>query len=172
MDTKEKDLKVVTLYIEGNSCANIAKKLKIGNTTVYDVLKRNETPLRIQERKKVNCDICDKPIPEDVITRNRCNTCRTNIRRYVAKSNAVEYKGGECQMCGWIGNIAAFDFHHKYDKKFGLSANIATKSWKIVKEELDKCDLLCAICHRIKHTEYKNEKLLEAVKNYIGKVFV
>ena len=28
--------------------------------------------------------------------------------------------------------------------------------WELVKLELDKCDLLCALCHRLEHSNYKN----------------
>jgi hypothetical protein len=48
---------------------------------------------------------------------------------------------------------------------------MANMSWDRVKNELDKCDLLCALCHRLEHSNYSNEKLKEVAKNYQGKLF-
>jgi hypothetical protein len=33
--------------------------------------------------------------------------------------------------------------------------------WDDIKKELDKCILLCAICHRIEHSQYNNELFLK-----------
>lgn len=64
------------------------------------------------------------------------------------KRRAVEYKGGCCQICGYSKCFAALQFHHRdrATKKFHISLTQKT-SFDSVKEELDKCDLLCANCH-------------------------
>jgi len=71
------------------------------------------------------------------------------------KLNAIEYKGGYCERCGWQGHPAAYDFHHKNpeEKEFQWSTQLYKKSWGTIKTELDKCELLCAICHRIEHAQ-------------------
>lgn len=68
---------------------------------------------------------------------------------------AIEYKGGKCQRCGYDHCLEALEFHHlsDSDKKFGISNKGYTISWEKVREELDKCDLLCANCHRELHSE-------------------
>lgn len=96
--------------------------------------------------------------------RSRCNTCNTNIRRYRIKKKAVEYKGGECIKCKWKGDISAFDFHHKDPSKKDFTLGnrfLAGMKWEYVKKELDKCILLCAICHRIEHSNYKNPDFIK-----------
>ena len=72
--------------------------------------------------------------------------------------------------CGWQGNQAAFQFHHKNsNKKDFLIGNVANKSWDKIKEELKKCDLLCANCHAIKHSAKNGDKFLKEVLNYKGR---
>src|SRR3989344_3766294 len=74
--------------------------------------------------------------------RTRCGTCNTKIRRFRAKAAAIEYLGGKCKNCGWSGNQAALQFHHKYpkDKDFTIG-NVANKSWDSIKSEVKKCIL-------------------------------
>lgn len=74
-------------------------------------------------------------------------------RRKKLRQMAIEYKGGTCQLCGYDRCDEALEFHHpdSSDKDFGISAKGYTRSWTKVKEELDKCILLCANCHREVH---------------------
>lgn len=74
-------------------------------------------------------------------------------RRRKIREMAVEYKGGKCVICGYNKYIGALDFHHVGDegKDFGISAKGYTRSWERVREELDKCILVCANCHRELH---------------------
>jgi len=72
-------------------------------------------------------------------------------RRKSLRAQAVEYKGGKCMFCGYNKCREALDFHHIDKKKFGLSEKGMTRSWEKTKEELDKCILVCANCHREIH---------------------
>lgn len=83
----------------------------------------------------------------------RCTVCRTEAvqrRRQKVKQKAVEYLGGKCQRCEYDTCIEALEFHHRdpSTKEFGISSGGHTRSWERVQKELDKCDLLCANCHR------------------------
>lgn len=68
----------------------------------------------------------------------------------IIKEMAVRYKGGECVKCGYNKCIGALEFHHvdRTQKDFNISHKGYTRSWEKVKEELDKCELVCANCHR------------------------
>src|SRR5215211_263348 len=75
-------------------------------------------------------------------------------RREKVRLTAVEYKGGRCQVCGYNKCIEALEFHHldPTQKDFGISHKGYTRSWAKVKEEVDKCILLCANCYREVHS--------------------
>lgn len=70
-------------------------------------------------------------------------------RRRKLKTLAIQYKGSQCQICGYSRYQGALDLHHVNGKKeFGIADKGYTRSWQKVKEELDKCILVCANCHR------------------------
>ena len=74
--------------------------------------------------------------------------CRDKIKRM-----ALAYKGGKCQCCGYNSCAASLEFHHidPNQKEFSLGHDGCTRSWERNKEELDKCILVCANCHREIH---------------------
>jgi hypothetical protein len=74
-----------------------------------------------------------------------------NLRRRELRQQAVDYLGGKCEICGYTGFPSAFDFHHfnAATKDFNISDRLA--SLELIKEELDKCALLCCRCHREVH---------------------
>ena len=68
---------------------------------------------------------------------------------------AIKYKGGKCQVCGSSDLIpACYHFHHVKKKTKGIGSLLYGK-FKTLKDELDKCILLCANCHITLH--YKGE---------------
>jgi hypothetical protein len=123
------------------------------------------------------CSICcqDKDTSEFAITGDKgkgyrvsfCNECRSSMRRETArkvKAEAILYKGGKCNDCNLIVHQAAFEFHHIDPSTKAFKTNTSkvrkepTHYLQGVKEltdqaktELDKCVLLCANCHRVRH---------------------
>jgi endogenous inhibitor of DNA gyrase (YacG/DUF329 family) len=70
------------------------------------------------------------------------------------KMRLIEYKGGKCQRCGYNKPIpGAYDFHHRNPDEKEFTITSKTVSYEKLKEEADKCDLLCATCHREVHHE-------------------
>lgn len=118
--------------------------------------------------KTSHCKLCKNEIQNNTKNRSRCGSCNTRIRRYRTKKAAVEYKGGCCVRCNWVGSIAAFEFHHVDDNKEFNIGCAANKSWEVIKKEIDKCELLCSNCHRIEHSKHEDVLFLQEVKNYNG----
>lgn len=66
-----------------------------------------------------------------------------------------EYKKTlKCKECGF-SHPAALDFHHRNpdEKEYTISQMIVDKPFEYLLEEIEKCDVLCANCHRILHYE-------------------
>ena len=110
----------------------------------------------------------------------RCYKCSTDAvikKRKELKKLAVEYKGGKCQICGYNRCIEALDFHHidPKEKDFNVSESGETRGWDRIRNEIQKCLLLCSNCHRevhngVIHVSY--EKLIKDVKNNIKEFVV
>jgi IS30 family transposase len=76
-------------------------------------------------------------------------------RRMSNKTLAVQSKGGCCQICKYDKCISALEFHHldptKKDPILKTSKRIPSMSFDFIKNELNKCILLCCRCHREVH---------------------
>jgi hypothetical protein len=85
-----------------------------------------------------------------------CKTCTASQsieRQRKFKEKCVEYKGGKCELCGYNKCIAALEFHHMDPEKKNFTISMV-KSYKMNEEilqELDKCIIVCANCHRETH---------------------
>jgi len=87
-----------------------------------------------------------------------CKKCFNNycVERWVQKKiDAIHYKGGVCVDC----NISypeypyvIFEFHHLDPSQKDVDwGKLRLRSWLKITTELDKCDLLCSNCHKIRH---------------------
>ena len=117
------------------------------------------------------CKLCDKKYADyQQRGRTRCGACNTKIRRYRAKAAAVRYLGEKCTECGWSGNQAALQFHHTDPSKKDFTiGNVANKNWDTIKKEIERCVLLCANCHMIRHSTKNETKFIEEAINYKGR---
>jgi len=52
-----------------------------------------------------------------------------------------------CVDCGETDPIV-LEFDHLRDKKFGIAAGIRSRNWNDVLDEIAKCEVVCANCHR------------------------
>lgn len=94
---------------------------------------------------------------------NRNNYSAQYHRGLERKIRAINQKGGKCEKCGYSTNYAALEFHHtnESEKEFPLDMrHFSNRTWERLCEEIRKCSLLCANCHREYH--YPNLKKEEA----------
>jgi predicted HNH restriction endonuclease len=86
-----------------------------------------------------------------------CKKCFNKfcVERWVKrKKDAIEYKGGKCELCGYKKYYGALVFHHvdPMQKDFEWT-HLRKKSWDKIKAELDKCMMLCSNCHSEIHAK-------------------
>ncbi len=105
-------------------------------------------------RRHSTCIKCKK-IQRTAYYENNVDTfVRRNKRRYVKILEFVQsLKTGPCSDCGNPFPPECMDFDHrdastKVDKVSRLAQNCGSK--KKILEEVAKCDLVCACCHRIR----------------------
>ena len=72
-------------------------------------------------------------------------------------------KESSCKDCG-SKDPRVLEFDHLGDKSFNVSRAVSgsTRSWKLIQEEINKCDIVCANCHRIRTQERGNYKRNQA----------
>jgi hypothetical protein len=84
---------------------------------------------------------------------------KINARRRELKKEWDEFKNTlACTACGFA-HPAALDFHHENPKEKEHSVNqlISDGRFKKAYEEIQKCTVLCANCHRIHHYDEKKK---------------
>ena len=113
-------------------------------------------------RKCLTCELMFTP--HDNRQKYCCPKCRNNssgkrvtTQRYQQSRrdliNKIKVERG-CVVCGYNAHAAALDFNHvRGEKLFNVSQD-TKKAWINMRAEIEKCDVLCANCHRI-HT-YEN----------------
>lgn len=99
---------------------------------------------------------------------NRQSEYKLNLKKR-KKIQAVELLGGKCQICGYCKCNDALDFHHiGDDKEFNIGQAIPRWKWSRVVDELKKCVLLCANCHRELYSKSANDiELINLIKPWI-----
>lgn len=76
---------------------------------------------------------------------------RIAARARYKKAKAVAMYGNACYDCGETYPPYVMDFHHEGDKEGNPSKFLGRNTLSKAIEELDKCILLCANCHRRRH---------------------
>lgn len=158
---------------ENYSVKDLQKFYGIGRSTVYSYKHKwglvNTLYSKDKEGTKT-CNICNinKPLSEFQSNgtttsgtkkyKPSCSPC-TNTARKADKYNKIDRILEEsnrtlsCEMCGYSRNRAALTFHHldPSEKEFSISQLKSSVSYEVLKDELDKCVLLCHNCHMEEH---------------------
>jgi len=65
-----------------------------------------------------------------------------------------------CADCGWKEHHAGLELDHREGRIKGKDysvSNIMGRGRKRIQEELDKCDVVCAICHNLRTWERRDK---------------
>lgn len=115
----------------------------------------------IKEIKK--CEVVCERCHREIHASSRVKKSEFNKRLCLDYKNTFS-----CEQCGYNKCYMALDFHHKSNKSFELADRVTTGKWNTVsdieepvKKELDKCEVLCANCHRHEHFDINKFKLYE-----------
>ena len=90
--------------------------------------------------------------------RSECKACQVEAIRTIQEKKRIEAKhflGGACQTCGYNRCLNALDFHHVGDKEHTISKMYLNQPLSKILQEVKKCMLLCANCHREHHAVHK-----------------
>lgn len=114
---------------------------------------RNKKPMTSPIRKEAdsvkylpcNEEGCD----EVQKCRGLCTNHHRSFSARTRKEKLIKMKGGRCQECRQTYPYYIYDFHHREpaEKDFAIGGGIH-KPWPEILLEVEKCDLLCANCHR------------------------
>jgi len=96
------------------------------------------------------CKSCAR-ISSNAFVKNRAKEIRNFLNEYKMKCGCVD--------CGYNESPHALDFDHLRDKKFGLSYSM-TRPMQAILEEISKCEVVCANCHRIRTHERIRENVV------------
>ena len=101
-----------------------------------------------RESSSLSTHTCDCGAPAYILKTRECSRCYN--RRYyheVRRKSVYEYIGGKCAVCGSTDRLEV-DHIDPEQKSFEISRNLTLDDR--LKQELDKCQLLCADHHMAK----------------------
>lgn len=75
-----------------------------------------------------------------------------NERNRKRKAEMVNHFGGKCHDCGGVFPQCVYEFHHLDPSQKDVNPSAAL-SWSKDRmwDELNKCVMLCANCHKVRH---------------------
>lgn len=147
-----KDL-IIDLLEKNHTKKEISNILNIGYSTVIKHSKGlSSTPLA----RQCLCSDCGETDPKLFYgkMKNRCKGCHNSLGYKLQQEKIISYAKSrgpiECSICSYDRLFAALEWHHRDPTKKDPSWN---RGWNYdkLKAELDKCDLVCANCHREIH---------------------
>lgn len=111
-----------------------------------------------ENKRSGNCRECQKEYKRDHYVNNKEYYYDRNVaKRKETKKLYEEYKATlSCEEC-CEDHPWCIEFHHKNgDKEFNIAQAVYQKSFKQILQEIKKCKVLCANCHRKEHYKLRN----------------
>lgn len=134
---------------------------------------KEKTEFSVNEKKKdglnSECKECQKKYFKEYYKNNKEKCIKAVMQNNFSKKaffDNLKIKTG-CKHCGYKDHPAALQFHHTDPKSkvFNIGSNYHLPI-EIIQQEIDKCIILCANCHKIEHCihDYKNAKSIKHTK--------
>jgi restriction endonuclease S subunit len=162
--------KIIELRTKGKTYKEICNELNCAMSTVSYHCKLNKMgghSDRLSEEQKIELQkLYDEIGSVKKVARLKGHSFETvkkyitvKIKKKVSKSEAVidwrrrtkvklvEYKGGKCQICDYNKSINALQFHHLNPNEKDFTISGKSLSFERLKNEVDKCVLVCSNCH-------------------------
>lgn len=113
-----------------------------------------EHSLRSNGNPKSWCKVCQREYNRKHYQNNKESAIKRSVvnSRNKRKSNRQklhDLKNAPCTDCGVVYIPAAMDYDHLSDKIKNI-ADLMDYSWDYIQAEIEKCELVCANCHRIR----------------------
>ena len=86
--------------------------------------------------------------------------------RYERKAQAIELLGGHCVDCGTTENLEFDHVMNDREDEQHMISRMLEGVWEKLLEELQKCQLLCVSCHRVKTGDDVRPDNFEYVEDY------
>lgn len=103
-----------------------------------------------------------------------CKDCMYTLqkRRWrERKFKAIEIMGGKCSSCGYNKCYNALEFHHTDPSTKDYTWDrLRMMKWQRIIEEIKKCILVCANCHREIHAKNEDYQLSGADNRSLNKI--
>jgi hypothetical protein len=136
------------------SCPNAAYAGGYCNAHYIRARKGKPMDVPLKHRTGGTCRECDKPVDR----KGGWALCKSHFnirRRKIIRQVCVDFFGGRCSACHGEFPLPVYDFHHldPGEKERHTSDMIGNRSSAALAEEIVKCVLLCANCHRIEHMQ-------------------
>lgn len=104
---------------------------------------------------QVSCKPCKAEYNKAHYIKNKKSYVERALRqkKEIAEENLKLYreiKSRPCKDCGNVYHPWCMEFDHRGEKSFGIAQVARWKKWSKVLKEIEKCDLVCANCHRLR----------------------
>jgi hypothetical protein len=162
-----------------NVCHNKKKTERDNRNRVYSESYKQR--MKDQETQTRTCHVCKETKPMEQYKRGEGNLCkqcsakrdhkREDIRSLKNKLLINEIKKQGCIICGYNKCMSALDWHHinPSNKHKDISSSMITRrSMSRVLDEIAKCVLLCANCHRELHSDPQQGDVAKTLSSLLG----
>jgi hypothetical protein len=97
------------------------------------------------------CNPCKLQYGKEHYAKNKASYIQNNeIRRVAYLTEFYAFlKTQSCMDCG-VTDFRLLEFDHLRDKSYNISEKVASTPLKTLMKEIEKCEVVCANCHRLR----------------------